>query len=449
MENFNEFFKSILRNSGLSLLRDLNIPEIRQIISKINEYFYTNYEGIGYTYELNDYYEYFSEFHKFWEKYHKEIINPRIDEISCEKIANVLHNLYQEYGKKLFYELYETYSLQPEDICRIRYFSANQDFRGTRSFKDLFKKYIDDPSIFDTFNINNNPEDFPKNIKLTSLSQSDKRVKYASVASQILIEKNITPYELLSYTNNDILKLRNFLISNTGSGFGSKKTDMFLRDMVVLGVWKNPINFDKIDVSSDINTIKVALRTGILKTEIPLISSFMDIFCYQYGVIDEMNALAWRKVWSIWNDKFPDECIESPCLIDNLIYRIIGKEFCKESLCTFECVSKKHMFKWHSSRNKTCQTCYKNNIRNKAHVIKKVLPCTDSDGFIVIEKNKYTSSSSPLLPGLKECPFVPVCNPKNNNFKKLNPPKSISILGQTGWESAKTRREEGGGGLMS
>jgi hypothetical protein len=36
-----------------------------------------------------------------------------------------------------------------------------------------------------------------------------------------------------------------------------------------------------------------------------------------------------------------------------------------------------------------------------------------------------------------------------NIFKKLNPPKSISILGQTGWESAKTKRDEGGGGLMS
>ena len=45
---------------------------------------------------------------------------------------------------------------------------------------------------------------------------------------------------------------------------------MFLRDMVVLGVWKDVKGFDKIDVASDINTIKVALRTGIIKTQIPL-----------------------------------------------------------------------------------------------------------------------------------------------------------------------------------
>jgi len=54
-----------------------------------------------------------------------------------------------------------------------------------------------------------------------------------------------------------------------------------------------------------------------------------------------------------------------------------------------------------------------------------------------------------LLPNLKECPFAAVCDPKSKKFLKLNPPKSISILGKTGWESARTRSNEGGGGLMS
>ena len=142
-------------------------------------------------------------------------------------------------------------------------------------------------------------------------------------------------------------KIRNFLLSKRGSGFGNKKTDMFIRDMVVLGVWNNPINFNKIDVASDINTVKVALRTGILKTEIPLVSSFLDIFCYQYGLIDEMNALAWRKVWEKWNILYPKTCIESPSLIDYFVYRVIGKNFCKESLCIFRCHSGLHQFKWH------------------------------------------------------------------------------------------------------
>jgi len=64
MENFNKFFKILLTNSQITLSRDLNLKEIRFIISKINEYFYTNYEGIGYTNILDDEFEYFSEFHK-------------------------------------------------------------------------------------------------------------------------------------------------------------------------------------------------------------------------------------------------------------------------------------------------------------------------------------------------------------------------------------------------
>ena len=219
--------------------------------------------------------------------------------------------------------------------------------------------------------------------------------------------------------------------------------------MAVLGVWKNPKNFDKIDVASDINTVKVALRSRILKTDIVLISSFLDIFGYQYVLIDIMNALAWRRVWEIWNNKYPKECIASPCLIDYFVYRIIGKEFCKESLCIFKCETENHTFKWHSGRNKTCQICFKNKAKSKAYVINKVLPCTDNEGYLVIEKSDFVSGNNPLLPNLKECPFEIVCKPKTDIFKKLNPPKSISILGQTGWDSARTRADEGGGGLMS
>lgn len=449
MDSFSTFFKALLTNSNISLSRDLTINEIKFIISKINEYFYTTHEGIGYTNILDDDFEYFSEFHKFWERYHREILNPQIDEEQCSVVANVLHDVFVKYGKQLFYELYGTASLDKKEICKIRYFSANQDFRGSRDFKDLFERYKDDPSIFDKENINQNPEDFLRNIGITSLSQNDKRLKYAVKASQILIDNKIDPYDLLAFCDNDIERTRNFLINNRGSGFGNKKTDMFLRDMVVLEVWKNPRNFDKIDVASDINTVKVALRTHILKTDIILLSSFLDIFCYQYSLIDEMNAKAWRRVWEIWKDKYPNECIESPCLIDYFVYRIIGKEFCKETLCIFKCESKNHTFKWHSGRNKTCQICFKNKIKSKAYVVDKVLPCTDEEGYIVIERSIFVSGDNPLLPNLRECPFVFVCNPKDEEFKKLNPPKSISILGQTGWESARAKVSEGGGGLMS
>jgi hypothetical protein len=158
-----------------------------------------------------------------------------------------------------------------------------------------------------------------------------------------------------------------------------------------------------------------------------------------------MNALAWRKVWEQWKKQFPKTCIESPSLLDYFVYRIIGKEFCKESLCIFECEEEKHKFKWHSARNKTCQICKK----YKAFVINKVLPCADKDGYLVIEKSKFVSGEKPILGDLKECPFSIICDSKSSSFSKLNPPKSISILGQTGWESARAIKGEGGGGLMS
>ena len=44
-----------------------------------------------------------------------------------------------------------------------------------------------------------------------------------------------------------------------------------------------------------------------------------------------------------------------------------------------------------------------------------------------------------------KCPFSEICG----NNKKLMPPVSISILGQTGWTSAYTRSDEGGGGIMA
>jgi hypothetical protein len=162
-----------------------------------------------------------------------------------------------------------------------------------------------------------------------------------------------------------------------------------------------------------------------------------------------MNALAWRAVWTKWKEKYPTEVIESPCLIDYFVYRIIGKDFCNEKLCIFECESQKHQFKWHSSRNKTCQICYKSGKRNKANLIKKILPCSDDEGYVVIEKSDFVVGKDSPLHGIRECPFAVVCEPKSSKFKKLNPPKSISILGQTGWNSARTRYSEGGGGLMA
>lgn len=321
--------------------------------------------------------------------------------------------------------------------------TANQDFRGSRSFSFLADVFECDNAIFDENNILADPEDFLKKIDVGALSQNDKRLKYATNIAQFLLTHKCTPYELLEKYNRDIYALRNDLIA-CNAGYGNKKADMFVRDMVVLGIWQNVTGFERINVASDVNTIKVALRTGIIRTAIPLVSSFLDIFCYQYEYIDEMNAAAWRRVWEIWTQKYPQESISSPCLMDYFVYNVVGRQFCKESLFFFACPNG-HIFKWHSSRNTTCQVCYKQGIRRvSAFIVRKCMPCEDEEGFIAIQNTEYVKAL-PSGQKLMECPFTAICN----NKKHLRPPKSISIMGQTGWQSAYVNKGEGGGGLMA
>jgi hypothetical protein len=236
----------------------------------------------------------------------------------------------------------------------------------------------------------------------------------------------------------------------------------------------------------------VALRSKILKTELtPLLSSFLDIYCHQYTIIDKWTAIAWRRVWELWQSQHSNTAPCSPVFMDYLLYNIIGRDFCKENLFEYLGEGCNHSFYWHSGMCKYCIECskiYRNNSvsykkvsgkiiaqcsmhqnhsyevenrrkkkckicdstqLNKAKVVNRYLPCTHSDGHTRIAQSEYVRLDNSPFPELCECPFVHVCNPKSNDFRKLNPPKSISILGRTGWESARTSALEGGGGLMS
>lgn len=440
LKRFCTEIKNVLDNAD-----SLTIPEARKVVKSINDFLYTNYPGIGSTFILGDYREYFSDFHKFWESHHKEILECKIDNGKCELVADSLHSVFVKTNSAAFRELYDTCGLSKQDICRVRFLTANQDFRGSLEFARLAKIFKTDNSIFDEELIHEDPASFISKIGIADKSQNDKRNNYAEAITEFLLREQCSPYELIDKYNRDIFALRQSIIACDGSGYGNKKTDMFLRDMVVLGVWNNVLNFDKIDVASDINTIKVALRTGIIKTKIPLVSSFLDIFCYQYGYIETMNANAWRSVWDIWKKKYPTECIESPCLIDYYVYNVIGKQFCKEILHKFECETHKHSFMWHSGRNKTCQVCLKNGIKRiKAIPVARVIPCSHEEGYIAIKETDYVSSL-PEEQRMDACPFKDIC--KENRY--LQPPKSISILGATGWMTAYAKKDEGGGGLMA
>jgi hypothetical protein len=422
----------------------LSIEDARQVVKQINEFLYTNYDGIGQTRALGQDFDYISDFHRYWEAHHKEILDCKIDDSNCQKVADALHYIYVLTNGKAYESVWDTCNLREEEVCKVRFLTANQDFNGSNNFAKLAEIYKSDPSIFDIEGIFENPEEFVIRTGFSDKSQNDKRNNYAKRIAEFLIEHKTDPFGLIEIFGRDIYKLRKAIISCYGAGYGNKKADMFLRDMVVLGIWPNVTGFDKIDVASDVNTIKVALRTGIIKTAIPLVSSFLDIFCHQYSYIDEMNAKAWRRVWELWKTKYPAESVGSPCLMDYFVYNVVGKQFCKESLAIFQCDKYKHQFRWHSASNKTCQLCYSHHERGvKAHIIRKVMPCADEEGYVAIHETMFAKNITPKV--INACPFKDIC--KDTKF--LQPPKSISILGRTGWTGAYTKKDQGGGGLMA
>ena len=447
MDKLTVFMRRLIDIANSNGDTQLTLQQARDTVKEINEFLFTNYEGIGTTFKLGEHLEYFSDFHKYWQDNYIKILDIKINDAQCEKVAISLHEIWKKTDGKAFWEIYDTGGIGKDDICRIRFLTANQDFRGSRDFGKLADLFLSDKSIFDERRVFEDPELFIKTIGITGLSQNDKRVQYAKHIAKVLIEHDTTPIELIDKFERSVLDFRKAISEYAGSGYGFKKADMFIRDMVVLGVWEDIKDFDKIDVASDVNTIKIALRTGIIKSKIPLLSSFLDFFSYQYDYVDEMNAKGWRRVWEHWYRMYPDECIDSPCLMDYFIYKVIGKQFCKEILCYFRCASNKHEFKWHSSRNQTCQVCYKNGFRNiKANLIGKTLPCLDEDGSIAIQATDFVRQN-PSMADIQHCPFKNICMENNSSF--LQPPKSISIRGQTGWTTAYARRDGGGGGLMA
>jgi len=216
--------------------------------------------------------------------------------------------------------------------------------------------------------------------------------------------------------------------------------------MVELDVWPDLEHFDKVDVASDINTMKIALRTRILQTDIPLLSSFLDIFCYQYGYIDEMSAKAWRTVWQEWQTLDAGTAPRSPCLMDFLLYRV-GREYCKDNLVTYRCEIG-HTFYHFGARLRKCRVCNRKE-RSSAFPIARQLPCQVSVENLPRENGGLLLSASNLLYTFDGvCIFEDVCQPKTEAFRQLDPPKSISIKGRTSWTSAYANRERGGGGMM-
>ena len=159
MDALSAFYRKL---SQISLEKeDLTIEQAREVVKLINEFLYCSNPAETDTINIfGNAWKYISDFHKYWEKQHKNILDCQINEVKCEQVADALHQVYITTKGKAFSDIYDTCGLTPEQVCQVRMLTANQDFRGSRNFNELAEIYMGDHSIFDAESISKEPESF-------------------------------------------------------------------------------------------------------------------------------------------------------------------------------------------------------------------------------------------------------------------------------------------------
>lgn len=349
--------------------------------------------------------EYISEFHKYWEENHEKVLSPTINPNGeCLAVAKVLEGIYESNIIKV---QLDTLNLTKEEIANVRFFTAIQDFNiDVHARSNPFEFYRRHPNCFDPDRVKGNDLLVDELLNfLGAQSQRDKRKPWMSNAARLLVEKyDSSAYKINGFHGGDVVEIVKALTAEERYGFSTKKAHMFLRDMADLGVWKYKSNIEKLDVMSDKNTMRVSLRTGILQFRIPLLASFLDVFCYQYSMADRFNRDAWREVWEEWGRISNNHRPPTPASIDYLIFRL-GKIACRP---------------------------------NRRF-------CPPEKGISEKKLESLIQQDRLIFRGDGYCVFSEVCQLER---KILNAPNSISIEGRTGWKSGKTN-EGGGGGISS
>ncbi len=402
MSSFLNFLEKLSKYCGVKFNTEIFRGEdeyklAANILNEINSFFYQKKLSLPSSY--------ISEFHKYWEEYHEVVLLPKINPNGeCLAVANVLENIYKI---NTFRVQLDTLDLTKEEIANVRFFTAIQDFNiDVHARSNPFEFYKRHPNCFDPKKIKDNDLLVDEFLNfLGAQSQRDKRKPWMLNSAKFLVEKySSSAYKINETHNGDVVEIVNALTNEERYGFSIKKAHMFLRDMADLGVWKYKTNTENLDVMSDKNTMRIALRTGILQFRIPLLSSFLDIFCYQYSMVDKLNRQAWRKVWEDWGKIFNNHRPPTPASMDYLIFRL-GKIACRPN-------------------KRFCPP--EKSIDGKK--LESLIP----QDRLIFRADRY-------------CIFSSICELEK---KILNPPNSISIEGRTGWKSGKSN-EGGGGGISS
>ncbi|TJX14594.1 hypothetical protein E9840_05870 [Tissierella creatinini] len=328
MKSVKSLIEEILIDIGIDDKIDLDeISTARIFLDNLNKYFY----------QKNNNKEYISEYHQYWENNHKEILNPSINDIQAKKIAERFNEVFSnrnDYADILLSPKINRMGLTKNNIANVRFFTAIQDFKIDiyKQGRDPFQQFLTNPEWFDANKVYNNRAlilEFLDFLDATG-SQGDKRIKWMNDAAKFLIDYcESDAYNIYKLCENDILKVRKLLADEMEIGYSRKKTDMLIRDMLDWKVWKPGKNIEYLNVASDSNTMRIALRTGLLEISIPLLASYLDVYCYQYSLMDEMTQSSWRRVWEIWKELSNNSCPAAPASIDYLLYKSIGKKYCK------------------------------------------------------------------------------------------------------------------------
>jgi len=402
MSNFLEFLEKLATHCGVRFevgkFKESEEYELAaSILNEINRFLYQKNATLPS--------EYISEFHKYWEENHEKILCPKVNlDGECLAVAKVLESIYRSNTIKV---QLDTLDLTKEEIANVRFFTAIQDFNiDVHARSNPFEFYKRHPNCFKPEKVKDNDLLVDELLNfLGAQSQRDKRKPWMLNSARLLVEKyDSSAYKINKVHDGDIAEIVNALTAEERYGFSIKKAHMFLRDMADLGVWKYKRNIEKLDVMSDKNTMRVALRTGILQFRIPLLASFLDVFCYQYSLTDKLNREAWRKVWEEWGKISLSHRPPTPASMDYLIFRL-GKISCRPN-------------------KRFCPP--------EKEIAEKKLESLIPQDRLIFRADKY-------------CIFSEVCKLER---KILNAPNSISIEGRTGWKSGKTN-EGGGGGISS
>ncbi len=405
MSEFLNFLKKVISHLGIECSMQTLVNQIEDefeiaasVLHEINKFLYQKNSSLDG--------DYLSEFHKYWKANHEKILSPRIGSKETLEIAKVLEGIY---ANNIIRVQLNTLDLSAEQIANVRFFTAIQDFKIDINAKiNPFELYKLKPDFFVAKAILENElliDEFLN--RIGAESQRDKRKKWMQEGAKLLLsDYGGSAFNICDKHKSDVGQIKKSIAEPDRYGFSQKKADMFLRDMADLKVWNYKSNIDKINVMSDKNTMRIALRTGILQFRIPLLASYLDVYCYQYSLVDKWNVKAWREVWKVWDTIPNNHRPPTPASIDYFIYRM-GKLAC-----------------WKAASRRKCPPL--------KPVGKKWLESKISQDQLIFNSAGY-------------CVFERVCNVSR---KTLNHPMSISIKGATGWETGKTN-EGGGGGIQS